>query len=208
MFISKRSLQRRALTLLALLTLFALLAPGAFAKKDKDKPKQAGSTARVIAHLPLEGAVARQMFLQVQGGKQYLYIDQGAKQGYAVVDVTKPSSPSVVKHVEAGKLRAVGSGIAITETPEGDTSKTVARSHPPTESVKILDTSDPANPRTVQTFTGVTSVLQDAGRNLIYLTNDEGLWIVTSPPERLQPERKKPPCTSESAIQAMPPDCE
>lgn len=206
----KRSLQKGAGTVLALLTLIALLAPGAFAKKDKDKDKAkpSGSTARVIAHLPLEGAVARQMFLQAQGSRQYLYIDQGVKQGYAVVDVTKPSSPSLVKHVEAGKLKAVGSGIAITETPEGDNSKTVARSHPPTESVKVLDTSDPANPRTVQTFNGVTSVLQDSGRNLIYLTNDEGLWIITNPPEHLQPERKKAPCTSEAAIQAMPPDCQ
>jgi hypothetical protein len=202
------SFPKRAAATFVLVTLFALLAPDSFAKKGKNKGKESGPTARVVAHLPLEGAVARQMFLQSQGGRQYLYIDQGAKQGYAVVDVTKPSQPSVVKHVDAGKLRVVGSGIAITETPEGDTSKTVARSHPPTESVKILDTSDPANPRTVQTFNGVTSILQDGGRNLIYLTNDEGLWILTNPPERLQPERKKKPCDSESAIAAMPPDCE
>lgn len=211
-FTTMKGLQRRAGTVVALLTLLALLAPVASAKKDKskDKDQPKAPTARVVAHLPLEGPVARQMFLQAQGGKQYLYVDQGAKAGYTVVDVTKPSQPTVVKHVDSGKLRVVGSGLAITETPEGDNnSKTVAKSHPPTESVKVLDTSDPANPRTIQTFNGVTSILQDNGHNLVYLTNDEGLWVLSNPPERvMQPERKKQPCTSESAIQAMPPDCE
>lgn len=199
-------LRRSALPLLLLLIVLTLAASSAFAK-DKNK-SAAPAGARVIAHLPLEGAVPRQMFLQAQGGKQYLYIDQGAQQGYTVVDVTKPSQPIVVKHVDAGKLKAVGTGLVVTETPEGDSSKTVARSHPPTESVKVIDTSDPANPRTIQTFTGVTSVIQDAGRNLIYLTNGEGLWVVSHPPERLQPENKKKPCDSESAISAMPPDCQ
>lgn len=193
----------------AALVLVVLLAPVASAKKDKDKPKTANPATRVVAHLPLEGGVARQMFLQAQGAKQYLYVDQGTKAGYTVVDVTKPSQPAVVKHVDSGKLRVVGSGLAITETPEGENSKTVAKSHPPTESVRVLDTSDPANPKTVQTFNGVTSILQDSGRNLIYLTNDEGLWVLTNPPEHpMQPEHRKQPCTSESAIQAMPPDCE
>ncbi len=209
-FMSEGKFHRRAAAA-GLLALSLLLVPGALAKKDKNKTKDqpTSPTARVIAHLPLEGPVARQMFLQAQGGKQYLYVDQGAKQGYTVVDVSKPSQPTVVKHVDSGKLRVVGSGLAITETPEGDTSKTVAKSHPPTESVKVLDTSDPANPRTIQTFAGVTSILQDNGRNLVYLTNDEGLWVLSNPPERvMQPEHRKPPCTSESAIQAMPPDCE
>ena len=208
-FMDERKLRRWAAGT-ALLALWLLVVPGALAKKDKNKDKQpAAPTARVVAHLPLEGPVARQMFLQAQGGKQYLYVDQGAKAGYTVVDVSKPSQPAVVKHVESGKLKAVGSGLAITTTPEGDTSKTLAKSHPPTESVKVIDTSDPANPRTVQTFEGVTSIIQDGGRNLIYLTNDQGLWVLSNPPERvMQPERKKAPCTSESAIQAMPPDCE
>lgn len=211
--ISRVTMLRRAVAGGVLASLLLLVVPAAFANKDKSKDKDKKNAkppaARVVAHLPLEGSVPRQMFLQAQGGKQYLYIDQGAKEGYTVVDVSKPSQPAVVKHVDAGKLRAVGSGLVITETPEGDASKTVAKSHPPTESVKVMDTSDPANPKTVQTFTGVTSILQDNGRNLIYLTNNEGLWVVSNPPERvMQPEHRKPPCTSESAIQAMPPDCE
>ena len=186
------------------LLLVMVLAPTVLAKDNKNKLANT-SGARVVTHLPLEGAAARQMFLQSQDDRQYLYIDQGAEQGYTIVDVTRPNQPVVVKRVQGGKLQAVGTGIVVTETPEGTPS---APHTPQTRTVKVMDTSDPANPRTIQTFTGVTSVVQDGARNLVYLANDDGLWIVSHPPQRLEPERRKPPCTSESAIQAMPPDCQ
>ena len=182
------------------LTLLAFV-PGAFAKKPDTT-----QAASVIAHLPLEGAAANTMYLQTQNDRRYLYIDQGTNQGYTVVDITKPAQPSVVKRVSSGKLQVLGPNVALAEAPE---SKTVAQSHPPTtESVTVLDTSDPANPKTLQTFQGVTSVLQDSTRGLIFLTNNDGLWILQEQAARLRPARKKPPCSSESAIQAMPPDCE
>jgi hypothetical protein len=43
---------------------------------------------------------------------------------------------------------------------------------------------------------------------LIYLTNDQGLWILRyNRAPVLEPAKKKPPCDSSSAIAAMPPDC-
>jgi len=192
---------RPAILLGAMVAVLAFTA-GAFAKKP-DKPSQA---ATVIAHLPLEGAVASQMYLQARADKRYLYIDQGSNQGYTVVDITKPGQPNIVKRITSGKVQVVGSDVALAEAPEQG--KTVARSHAPTESVTVLDTSDPANPKAIQTFQGVTSVLQDSVRGLIFLTNNDGLWILQQAAARLRPARKKPPCTSESAISAMPPDCE
>ena len=193
--------KKKAIVILCAVVLLAL-APSAFAKK----PEKSARAASVIAHLPLEGAVASRMYLQSQGEKRYLYVDQGTDQGYTVVDITKPAQPSVVNRVASGKLQIMGSNVALAEAPD---SKTVAQSHAPTtESVTVLDTSDPANPKTVQTFKGVTSVLQDSSRGLIFLTNNDGLWILQQEVARLRPTRKKPPCGSESAIQAMPPDCE
>jgi len=178
------------------------LAMGALAKKP-DKP---APPASVIAHVPLEGAVASQMYLQARGEKRYLYIDQGTNQGYTVVDISKPAQPNIIKRADSGKVQVVGSDLALAEAPEQ--SKTVGRSHAPTESVSVLDTSDPANPKTVQTFQGVTSVLQDGTRGLIFLTNNDGLWILQQAASTIKPARKKKPCDSESAISAMPPDCE
>jgi hypothetical protein len=55
----------------------------------------------------------------------------------------------------------------------------------------------------------VTSILPDGGHGLIYLTNNEGLWILRyNRPSLLEPAKKKPPCDSESEIMAMPPDCD
>lgn len=192
---------RPAVLLGAALAVLAF-ATGALAKKP-DKPAQPAS---VIAHIQLEGAVASQMYLQARGDKRYLYIDQGTNQGYTVVDITKPAQPNIIKHVTSGKVQVVGPDLALAEAPEQ--SKTVAHSHTPTESVTVLDTTDPANPKAVQTFQGVTSVLQDSVRGLIFLTNNDGLWILQQTEARIRPARKKPPCGSESAIQAMPPDCE
>lgn len=191
-----------ASTLAVVTLMLAGLAPSVFAKKP-EKPTQAAS---VIAHLPLQGAVANQMYLQASGDKRYLYIDQGSNQGYTVVDITKAARPNIVKHVDSGKVQVVGSDLALAESP--DQGKTVARSHTPTESVTFLDTSDPANPKAIQSFQGVTGVLQDSVRGLVFLTNSDGLWILQQTAAKMRPARKKPPCNSESAISAMPPDCE
>jgi hypothetical protein len=113
----------------ALTAVLVATGPGsAFAKKP-NKPAQPAS---VIAHVPLEGPVASQMYLQAQGDKRYLYIDQGTNQGYTVVDITKAPQPNIIKHVTSGTLQVMGSDLALAETPEQ--SKTVARSHAPTES--------------------------------------------------------------------------
>jgi hypothetical protein len=38
--------------------------------------------------------------------------------------------------------------------------------------------SDPKNPRVVKTLTGVSSVYSEDGRQLIYMTNSDGLWVI------------------------------
>jgi len=131
------------------------------------------------------------MSLQQEGRRQYLYVQQRSQQGFTtVIDITKPDPPKVVNRVPQETLTVVGSGLAVAETPDnpatmgpshGDEKPEGARavgwSVP--ELVRVLDVSDPAHPRTAQTFDGVTSILQDAGRNLIYIANGNGVWIVS-----------------------------
>src|SRR5258708_10891182 len=143
--------------------------------------------ARVIAHLPLSGG-ARQMFLQQEDRREYLYVQQPSHQGVTVIDVSKPERPKVVTQVPLENLTMVGSGLAISETPEnsasGRTSLATGNAEGPRgsgvvlESVRMLDVSDPAHPRTVQNFDGVTSIVQDSARNLIYVANGAAVWIV------------------------------
>ncbi|HXJ15502.1 MAG TPA: hypothetical protein VNH19_24780 [Candidatus Limnocylindrales bacterium] len=184
-------------------------APGGFAN---NKPTEV--PAKVIAHLALKEAPGNEMLLQSKGDKQYLYVQKASKQGFTVIDVSKPVSPSLVNHgaqssdATAGKLEIVGPDVGLAEVPDKNSKGIIRNSDSPTETVKILDLSDPAHPKVLQTFTGVTGILQDPGRGLIYLTNNDGLWILNHARPGLTPAKKKRACGSEDAIASMPPDCE
>jgi hypothetical protein len=170
--------------------------------------------AKVIAHLPLKEAPGSQMLLQSKGDHQYLYVQKASKDGFMVVDVTKPSVPGIVKtaassgDATAGKLEMVSPDVAIAQVPDKNAKGVIRSSDNPTETVKILDLSDPTHPKVIQTFTGVTSTMQDPGRGLIYLANNDGLWILRHSRPGLTPSKKKRACGSEDAIASMPPDCQ
>jgi hypothetical protein len=169
--------------------------------------------AKVIAHLPLQDPAGSEMLLQTKGDKHYLYLQKASRQGFTVVDVTKPTTPSLVNRsassndATAGRLEIVSPDVGIAEVPDKNSKGVIRNADNPTETVKVLDLSDPAHPKVLQTFTGVTSILQDPGRGLIYLANNDGLWILTHPTPGMTPAKKKRPCASEDAIASMPPDC-
>jgi hypothetical protein len=189
--------QKHATAAAALLAIFVAISPGASAKHRAAKP--ALEPAAVIAHLPLTGASVSQLVLQQYGSKQFLYVEQASKEGFAIVDVTKPDQPIVVRseswpnEASTGRLQMVGGRLGLAEAAETAAAETVSRS----ETLKVLDLSDPANPRTILTFSGVTSTLTDDARNLVYITNSEGLWILKHQPEAMPSETHA--CRSEDA---------
>jgi hypothetical protein len=185
---------------LALLAFFAATAPGANAKPGAVKPSEQSAT--VVAHLALSGAPASQMYLHEIGGKQYLYIGANSKEGLTVVNVTNPDQPNVIKRLawpneaSTGRLQMVSGGLALAEGPDGDS---VAADTPPsTRTVKVFDLSDPANPRAVLSFSGVTSTFADDARNLVYIMNGEGLWILRNN-QAVAAAAKQHACTSDDA---------
>jgi len=203
---------RRAALQSCVLSCAILVAIGSASEQSEPKPTDVPAT--VIAHLPLPQATGSQMLLQKDNAKQYLYVQQAGKQGFMIVDVSRPEKPSLLKRTAesnqstTGNLQMVSPEVAIAEAPE-KTPTTLTSQSRPTETVRVLDLSDPRNPKTLETFNKVTSFLPDGGRGLIYLTNNEGLWILRyNRPAPLEPSRKKPPCDSESEIMAMPPDCD
>jgi len=180
----------------ALLLLFVAIAPSAIAKH---KPETLADSVTVVAHLPLARASVSQIFLQGHGDKQYLYIQQASEEGFTIVDVTKPNRPNVVNRVKLSNkasgetLQMVGVGLAIAQAPGAAGTESARNNLTPAKGegtlgggtggdqaqfVRLLDLNDPANPRTLQTFDTVSSILLDDGQNLIYITNSEGLWIL------------------------------
>jgi LVIVD repeat len=181
---------------------------------DPAPPKPTDVPATVIAHLPLPQATGNQMLLQKENGKEYLYVQQASKQGFMIVDVSKPEKPNLLKRsaqsdqATSGSLDIVSPDVAIAQAPE-KTSGTLTSSNHPTETVRVLDLSDPRNPKTLETFTKVTSVLPDGAHGLLYIANSDGLWVLRyNRPSLLEPAKKKARCDSESEIAAMPPDCD
>ena len=151
-------------------------------------PKNNGKEmTKVVAHIPVPGSAVRQIFFQEENGKRYLYLQQNVH--FTVVDVTDPNKPQIVDRVApGGKLTDVEAGLAIAVSSDQSGEGTV-----PTQTVKLMDMSDPKNPRTAKTFTGVTSMFSEDGRHLIYLANGEGLWVV-----KHSMSHRLPFCTSES----------
>jgi hypothetical protein len=207
-----RNIRLRSLVLSSslFLSLLGLLAVAS----DKPAAKPTDVPATVIAHLPLPQATGSEMMLQKEHGKQFLYVQQASKPGYMVVDVSHPETPSLLKRAPGsnqateGDLKMVTPNVAIAEAPEKD-SDTLSSSKHATETVRVLDLSDPKAPKTLETFTNVTSTLADGRHGLLYVANNDGLWILRySHPWMFEPEKNKKPCTSESEIQAMPPDCQ
>src|SRR5579863_9574172 len=101
----------------ALISFLATLAPA----KDEPPKKPTDVPATVIAHLLLPQATGNQMLLQREEGKQYLYVQQASKQGFMVVDVSKPEKPSLLKRTvqpnpaTTGNLEMVSPDVAIAE---------------------------------------------------------------------------------------------
>ncbi len=162
------------------------------------------SQGKLIAHLSMPGGAARQMFLRRQGKTQYLYVQRSSHPGYTVIDVTKPAHPRVVNRAPLETLTVVGSGLVVTEAPPKPatalgTTQEARGSDAVSESIQLVEVSDPAEAGTVQTFSGVASVLADDARGLIYVANRMGIWIVSS-----QKSLQRHHCGSSDAISNMP----
>jgi len=168
-----------------LLTLFAVFFVASAATAEEP--------ARVIAHLKLPGTAVRQMFLQQHDGKQYLYLQQSTH--FTVVDVTDPKNPTIVERVASqGSLASIQSDLALTVKSEKGQPSAVS-----SQVVNVMDLSDPKHPRTVQTFNGVTSILPDDTRQLVFIANNEGLSVLSHKQPYIRPL-----CTSEDAMKSDP----
>jgi hypothetical protein len=201
-----------------LLFLLAMILPAAPDGAAQSNPGSVEERIKVVAHLALPKMHVNQMFVQQRGEKHYLYLHRPTRQAFALVDVSKPDKPvllerAILQEPEHGRVSSPPSesALAITVTAEdhsgagGDNTKPPAAPAPvvlPTETVRLVDLSDPKHPKTLKTFKNVTSMLPDDSRKLIYIANDEGLWIVSH--KQVQP---MPFCTS-AMVMTPNPNCQ
>ncbi len=133
----------------------------------------------VIAHIPLSGEPVVQLTSGTHWRRDYLYLGRGTEKTVTVLDVTNPTVPKAVDTINLPTWQAnenvsavVGNAVLVTSSP----------SAPAPQTVTILSFADPEHPQVARQFSGVTSMLKDTSRGLIYITNSEGLWVL-----RLEP---------------------
>lgn len=133
----------------------------------------------VIAHYPLSGGPVNQLATATHWQKNYLYVDQGAAGPVTILDVTNATAPTAAGELDIPKQEASGN-----LTPVVGTAALIASSASvPTQqrtkqTVTIPSFADPQHPTVARQFLGVTSMLKDMSRGLIYLANSDGLWVL------------------------------
>lgn len=165
-------------TLLSLVSLFVPLAQAKSKEKDKEQQQPTAVGIYLISHLPLPETTVSNIVAASDPSRQLLQLTDAARRTLTVVDVTEPTQPKLLEH---SQLPAEFANASM-QTRIGDTALFTATdsdsAHGDPRSVTLVSFADPSNPKAVQKFEGVTAVWSDRGRELIYLTNADGLWIL------------------------------
>ena len=206
----RRSTQVSFTLLCLMLLVVSALAqsPRSTVRGTSDSGPQGKEITKLLGHLPLENMQVNEIFVQQRGDKYYLYLHRPGKNTFALVDVTQPDKPVLVnrnapKGSVDGQIQPPegGSVVALSVVPENP-KNTAPVGPPPTETVQLLDMSNPKDIKVLKTVKGVAAMTPDDGRKLVYLVNVEGLWIISH-----HMTHPLPLCNSESALTPEP-DCQ
>lgn len=152
----------------------AILIP--LSAKDKKPKSPPRDSIEVVAHIALTSGPVLRLLTTDHYSSHYLYAEHGAGAPVTLIDTTKASRPAVLAEVAYPSTGSdnlvVVSGTAALVTSGG------APQPATPQNIRILDFSDPRNPKVAREFNGVTAINRDDRRGLIFLANSDGLWIL------------------------------
>ncbi len=162
---------------LVIAVVIGLAVPAAAATKG---PKPGEPAIAVVAHVPLPADSAGEIFAR-EGAKNhvFLYVVHDEGKIISVVDVTNPSRATLVRRIDrdepafSGRTVDIGANTLVVESGGAPERPAVGL-----KTVRLLDLSDPSAPHVALEFKSVSTYIVDASRSLIYLVNNEGLWII------------------------------
>lgn len=136
----------------------------------------------VIGHLDLANASVTNLKTSEHWRRHFLQLQDSTHGTLTLVDVTDASHPTLVKQLHLPKEPGdstlavlVGDVALMTGT---DTRSPETR----ISSVSVVNFADPDHPVTVRKFKNVSALRTDEGRGLIYVVNQDGLWILREKP--------------------------
>jgi hypothetical protein len=157
----KTGLRPKSNSLILLAALFvSILAFTRVLAAQSRGPQHSQEQVNVAGHLDLQGMPVKQILQQQRGEKGYLFLRRADKNAFATVDVTNAAKPvlldrNALPEPTGGNisLPPSGSALAIAFVPDRKSGPTATASAPsavnlPTETVRLIDLSDPRHPNT------------------------------------------------------------
>lgn len=153
----------------------AVLIPAAIAKDKKSKESDKDEI-QVAGHVAVTGGPVRRFLLTEHYSRAYLYAERDGGRAITLLDVTQASQPFVIADVSSAPANA--NNLMLAAGTAALVSSAAAQPGQSEQTIRIMDLSDPKNPRIAREFTGVTAVGRDDRRGLVYVANGEGIWIL------------------------------
>lgn len=147
-------------------------------KKKKSPPKDPQDAIEVVGHIPPTGGAVTRFLSTQHYSSFYLYVEHEGGKNVTLIDVSKTTQPIVLAEIPSAPNGGTGSLFAVTGTAALITGQAP---NPPAvnpQTIRIMDFSDPKQPKVAREFAGVTAMSRDDQRGLIFLANPEGIWIL------------------------------
>lgn len=163
------------------LPIFLLTAATLAPAKDKHRKKQDDipqDAIEVVAHVPLAGDRVTHFIETQHYRRDYLYAEHANGKSVTLIDVTHPEKPALLSEADF-PARSSDSLVAVT----GNAALVAVNTNSQPNAIeprtyRIMSFADPAHPAVKQELDGVTAVASDDKRELIFLANGDGLWIL------------------------------
>jgi hypothetical protein len=165
---------------LVLVVLALILSPNAKCKdkQKKSPPRDPQDAIEVVGHLPPVGGAVTRFLSTPHYSSYYLYVEHEGGKNVTLVDVSKTKQPVVLADIPSAPNGGSASLFAVTGTAALISEQTANVPVMSPQTIRIMDFSDPTQPKVAREFARVTAMSRDDQRGLIFLANPEGIWIL------------------------------
>lgn len=149
----------------------------------KDKNKKAPSkdprdAIEVVGHVSSAGGPVTRFLSTQHYSSYYLYAEHEGGKNVTLIDVSKTAQPLVLADIPEAQNGGSGSLFAVAGTAALVTEQAANAPAAKPQTFRIMDFSDPRQPKVAREFAGVTAITRDDQRGLIFLANPDGIWIL------------------------------
>lgn len=170
-----------ALSTLAIAGLLMGAARPALARKAPKAPESNNDRIELAGHVALDGSGVTGVLTATHWRRNYLYLSFAGR--ITVVDVTDSEKPKIKTEYECSQLAGAGQvRVAVGDSALVAEGAPAAAAVP--RSISIMSFADPEKPAVLRQFKNITGFVVDSHRSLIYVVNDEGVWILAERPGR------------------------